>query len=219
MNSHFAARRRRLDLPALLLAPLAFGLMGAGAVDLAAQGGHRVSVGGTPATGTTTVTPRSAAPGETVWIQTAYLPPATPIQLMVGALRDGFEIVVSRVTDEAGRFNGLDSLEMTVPEWVTWDRPYLMIVTDTEYKPLGSADMFHPTDQNGMLKRVGTIQQEATGCPFLTGEADEIYFLVGNTSSLRTGDKVTIVGRALESSPCGTGTALEVLEIERVPGR
>jgi hypothetical protein len=202
----------------LLLVPLVAGLIGAGAVDVAAQGGHRVSVGGAPTPGTTTVTPSSAAPGETVWIQMAYLPAATPVQFMVGALRDGFEIVVSQVTDEGGRINGVDSLQMTVPEWVTWDRPYLMIVTDAEYNPLGSADMFHPTDENGRLKRVGSIQLASTGCPSLTGEADEIYFLVGQISGLRTGDKVTVVGRAVESSPCGTGTAIEVQEIERVPG-
>jgi hypothetical protein len=217
MTSDFSVRRRRRCLPALLLAPLSVGLIGAGAVDVSAQGGHRVTVGGAPTAGTTTVTPRSAAPGETVWIRVAYLPPATPVQFMVGALRDGFEIVSTNVTDAGGRINGADSLQMEVPEWVTWDRPYLMIVTDAEYGPLGSADMFHPTDDSGRLKRAGKIDNQGTGCPSLTGAADEIYFLLGDTSALRTGDKVTIVGRALETSVCGTGTAIEIHQVERIP--
>lgn len=207
-------RRRRLNRSALLLTPLALAVIGA--ADASAQG-HRVPVGNTEQPGTTTVTPGNAAVGEIVWIRTAYLPPATPVQFMLGALRDGFEIVVTRMTDDRGRIDGLDSLQVTVPEWVSTDRPYLLIVTDTDYNPLGAADMFHPTDANGVLQRVGQVTLAAQGCPVLTGEADEVYFLVGDTSGLANGDRVSIVGRAVDSSTCGAGTTIEIQKLEKKP--
>jgi hypothetical protein len=136
---------------------------------------------------------------------------------MMGALRDGFEVVATKVTDATGKLDGVDSIGMKVPEWVSPDRPYLMIVTDANYTPLGTADMFHPTDRNGVLERVGKFVREAAGCPVLTGDAGEIYFLTGDTSKLTPGDRVRIVGRALESSSCGKATGIEVQRAERLP--
>lgn len=207
-----SARRRRTNRFALL-APLAAGLVAA--TGASAQSGHLVPVGNTTERGATSVTPRAAAAGDVVWIHTAYLPPSTPVQFMLGALRAGFEIVVTRVTDPSGRINGQDSIQVTVPDWVTTDRPYLMIATDADYKPLGAADMFHPTDANGFLQRTGEVKVDKAGCPVLTGQADEIYFLSGDTSGLRSGDRVRVVGRATESGACGAGTTIEIRTLER----
>jgi hypothetical protein len=135
---------------------------------------------------------------------------------MIGALRMGFEVVTQTVTDDWGRINGADSVAIEVPEWVTRDRPYLMIITDADYNPLGTADMFHPTDAYGMLTRSGEIRRHplGTACPSLIGEAGEFYFLTGNTSALRSGEVVTIAGRAQESSACGAGTAIEIATVK-----
>jgi hypothetical protein len=138
---------------------------------------------------------------------------------MMGALRDGFEVIALGLTDENGKFDGLDSLQVEVPQWVTPDRPYLIIATDAEYRPLAAADMFHPTDASGMFTRAGKVGLQAGSCPVLTGEADEIYFLNGITSGLSSGDQVKVVGRAVESGPCGKGTTIEVHRVERVPPR
>ena len=35
------------------------------------------------------------------------------------ALRAGFEIVTTQVTDPSGRINGQDSIQVTVPSWVS----------------------------------------------------------------------------------------------------
>lgn len=214
MKPEYRTRRRRPNISVLLVTPLALAVLGASGAS--AQSGHRVPVGGTDHPGTVSVTPRSAAVGDVVWIRTANLPPTTSVQFMLGALREGFEIVVTRVTDEAGRMDGQDSLQVTVPEWVTTDRPYLMIVTDTAYNPLGTADVFHPTDANGILRRVGDVKLEGTGCPVLTGQAEEIYFLIGDTSTIRTGDRVKVIGRAVESGACGAGTTIEMQQIEKM---
>jgi hypothetical protein len=188
-----------------------------GAQGLAAQGGHGVAVGGAPSTSTATVKPRSAAAGETVWIQATYLPPGTAVQFMMGALRDGFEVVSTQVTDDRGKLGGADSIAIKVPAWVTRDKPYLMIVTDAYYNPLGVADMFHPTDRNGVLVRTGKFVRETPACPSLIGESDEVYYLSGDTSSLQPGDRVRITGRALTTGPCGKGTTIAVQKLERVP--
>jgi hypothetical protein len=198
------------------MAMVAAGALLAG--DLAAQGGHGVAVGGVSTSSSASVSPRSAKPGEIVWIQTAYLPPATPVQFMVGALRDGFEVVLTRVTDQGGKLNGADSLQFTMPSWLTWDRPYLMIVTDANYNPLGTADMFHATDSRGMLLRTGTVQQDPMGgCPFLTGGSGEMYYLQGDTKPLQVGQRVRIVGRAIKDGSCGKGMTLELQRVDPVP--
>jgi hypothetical protein len=191
--------------------------MAVGAQSVSAQGGHGVAVGGAPAKSAATVKPHSGAAGDVVWIQTAYLPPATAVQFMMGALRDGFEVVTTQMTDERGKIGGADSIQITVPTWVTRDKPYLMIVTDAYYNPLGVADMFHPTDKNGVLVRTGKFTRELPSCPSLTGDADEVYSLSGDTSALTPGDRVRITGRVQQSGPCGKGTTIAVQKIERIP--
>jgi hypothetical protein len=214
MNSAQLARLRRAPFGASAALAVS-ALLGGG---LMAQGGHTVPVGGVSTTSSTSVNPRSAKPGEIVWVQTAYLPPATPIQFMVGALRDGFEVVVMKTTDGTGKIDGTDSLQVKVPDWVTWDKPYLMIVTDQQYNPLGSADMFHPTDAQGNILRTGTVQQDPMGgCPFLKGAADEIYFLAGDVKALHLGERVRIVGHVLKDGPCGKGLTLELKRVDAVP--
>ena len=209
--------RRRTHGMRALIAPLAVAALAVGAQGLTAQGGHGVAVGGAPSTSAATVKPRSAAAGETVWIQTAYLPPGRAVQFMMGALRDGFEVLSTQMTDERGKVGGADSIAIKVPTWVTRDKPYLMIVTDEYYNPLGVADMFHPTDRNGVLVRTGKFLSEVPSCPSLTGDSDEIYYLTGDTSSLKPGDRVKITGRVLPAGPCGKGTTIAVQQIERIP--
>jgi hypothetical protein len=213
-DSH-VRRRRRLTAMALL-APLTLGAIAAAADDAAAQGGHRTVVGLMPMAGSTTITTRSASAGAKIWIRTANLPARTEMQIMMGALRDGFEVISTTVTDDAGKIGGMDSLQVTVPTWVTQDRPYLVIVTDLNYNPLGSADMFHPTDRNGLLARTGRVSLQGTSCHVLTGDADEIYYLTGITSGLQMGDRIKVVGRPVESTTCGKGTTIEVQKAERV---
>lgn len=215
MTIHPNRMRRRLS-KAALYTPLVLGVL-ASAQGASAQGGHRTMVGLMPTSGSTTLGTRSGPVGSKIWIRTASLPAGKEVQIMLGALRDGFEVVTTRMTDENGKFGGMDSLQVEVPSWVKQDRPYLMIVTDTDYNPLGSADMFHPTDQNGTLVRSGRVSLQATGCPVLTGDAEEIYYLAGVDSGLQAGDRIKVVGHPVDSSTCGKGTTIEVQKVERVP--
>ena len=209
------SNRRRLLSRAALYTPLVLGLL-AGAQGASAQGGHRTVVGLMPMPGSTTLGTRSGPVGSKIWIRTANLPASTEVQIMLGALRDGFEVVTTRMTDDRGKFGGMDSIQVEVPSWVKPDRPYLMIVTDTNYNPLGSADMFHPTDGTGTLMRAGRVSLQQTGCPVLTGDAEEVYYLTGISAGLQAGDRIKVVGHPVESGTCGKGTTIEVQKVERV---
>jgi len=135
----------------------------------------------------------------------------------MGALRDGFEVVQTLSTDEGGRINGMDTVRVTVPDWVQTDRPYLIMITDPEYNPLASADMFHPTTPEGSVVRRGTIRFEDPACPTLTAAGEEIYFLVGDVAGLGAGERI-VRGKLADSGRCGNVTTIEVAEV-RLPPR
>lgn len=206
---------RRIASTAVLL-PLALALLGADRSELSAQ--HRVQVGADRPAGITTVTPHSGPVGSVIAVQARSLPAGVPVQIMIGALRSGFEVVAAAVSDEEGVLAGSGLAErgtfpVTVPEWVQNDRSYLLILTDREYNPLAVADVFHPTDANGWVLRKGRISNLETECPTLTNESDELYFLGGDTGALAVGDEVVVEGTIGDSELCGPGTTIDVMQI------
>jgi hypothetical protein len=180
-------------------------------VPFSKSGGHAVLVGGHATTGVATATVNHGRPGGLLKVATRQLPANATAQISLGAIRDGFEVVKTGFVDMGGRFNGRDTVEVTVPTWVRNDRPYLLMVTDLEYHPFAPAAMVHPTDARGMIRRTGLVKREPTGgCLTLTGEADELYFLTGDTGGLTSGEEVRIEGRPVQNTRCGTGTTIEV---------
>jgi hypothetical protein len=158
--------------------------------------------------------------GTTVKIATKNLPRDMQSQISMGAMRDGFEVIKTGYTDMSGRFNGRDTVEVTIPDWVRNDRPYLVMVTDLQYNPFAPAEMVHPTDARGLIVRRGVIKQEAQGgCPTLTGEAGELYFLMGDLAGAHVGDRARVQGRPVQNSRCGTGTTIEVSSTRLVAQR
>lgn len=207
MSIATSARSRRAHLGTFALA---VAMLAGGTSQASAQWGHRVQIGGNQNPGTTTVSPRSAAKGAPVNVAIRDLPPGTPVQIMIGALQDGFEVVSTFVTDDNGRMNGRDTVAVTVPDWVKTDRSYLVMLTDTSYRPLAAADVFHPTDPTGGLSRRGTVKWEDPRCPTLTGPSGEMYFLVGETKGLPAGEDVVLKGKVTEVTPCGPTTTIRV---------
>ena len=149
--------RGRLALPALALACAL-----SGAAELSAQG-HLVTLGGAINRGAMSVAPRAGAAGTIVRLVPQGLPPNTPVQIMMGALRSGFEVVQTISTDDAGKIGGRDTVYVTVPAWVQTDRAYLLMLTDTNYNPLAAADVFNPTKADGTLQRRGAVKQDISG--------------------------------------------------------
>ena len=184
------------------------------AANLSAQG-HLVRTGGLSTPGAATVSPHSAAPGASFKLASEGLPPNTQVQIMMGALQSGFEVVKTLMTDERGRIEGADSVSLTVPAWVKNDRPYVVMVTDVYYNPLAAADMLHPTDNANVVKRTGAITLEDPTCPMLTGQAGEIYFLVGDPALLRAAERVAVEGVIVSNSRCGGATTIQVKSVKK----
>ena len=210
------AHARRLAISTVALAAALL----AGGADLAAQrtSGHAVVLGGEINPGTSSVLTRSGATGAEVKVLAQGLPPNTAVQVMMGALRDGFEVVQTLSTDDQGHINGRDTATFKVPEWVKNDRPYLVMISDLQYNPLAAADMFHPTALDGSVVRRGTIKIEDPSCPTLIAtEGAEIYFLVGDTSVLMPGKEMVVKGRVSDTTRCGNTTTIEVTSAEPPP--
>jgi hypothetical protein len=193
----------------------ALALLVGGAAALSAQG-HLVRTGDDVLTGAATVSPRNGAPGTIIKVAPHGLPPNTLVQIMLGEL-DAWEVLQTLATDDRGRIAGLDTVSLTVPDWVKNDRAYLVMLTTPEYRPLVAADMFHPTDQNGNVRRKGTVKLDDPSCPMLTAELDEIYLLVGDTSALRGGERVVVEGPIVAPGRCGKVTTIDVRKSRAVP--
>ncbi len=218
MTTHRPARAFREVPRAALAALLATALIAGGGTPASAQhptAGHRVAVGGDRLVGVTTVSPSNGPPGTVVAVRAQSLPPGTPVQVMIGALQSGFEVVAITVTDEAGNLSNADSVGITLPDWVQSDRSYLFMVTDRSYHPLAAADVFHPTDANGMVQRAGRIMYEPTDCPALTNQAEELYFLAGDPGEVKPGEEVVVEGPIVKSEVCGPGVTIDVRQLRR----
>lgn len=222
MRIRLTSYRRRVFRSLALLGPLALAAGFAATAEVAAQDarvGHRVRVGTERPSGSVTVTPHSGAAGTVIAVRGEQLPPGLPVQIMIGAIRSGFEVVGAAVSDEAGQLAGSSISEpgtfpVTIPEWVERDRSYLLILTDRNYNPLAVADVFYPTDAQGMVLRKGRFQQEESACQTLVNDQEEVYFLLGNLGRLKDGDEVTVEGRMITSEACGPGPTIEVARVE-----
>lgn len=222
MPIHIPSERRRGSARATRLPLIALALACVGvAAEAAAQqpsAGHRIAVGGEAPAGVTTVSPHSGPAGSVVEVRAEALPADTRVQIMVGALRSGFEVVAVTRTDGQGRLAGGDAHRISVPDWVQSDRSYVVIVTDLEYNPLAVADVFHATDARGRVVREGRIEEVAP-CPALTNDAGELYFLTGGTTGMRIGDQVVVEGEVVDSEACGKATTLRVRAVRPLPTR
>src|SRR5688500_9049879 len=161
--------------------------------------GHRVVSGGTMYPGLITVINRFGPIGSEMRIATQQLPGNRDVQIMMGAVRDGFEIVRTDRTDDRGLIGGQETVTFPVPDWVRADRPYLVMITDLEYHPLAAADMFHVTTAEGLVTRRGVVKLENAGCPILVADgSDEWYVLLGNTIRLIAGEEMAVRGPVRE---------------------
>ena len=181
----------------------------AGHSRLSAQG-HLVSLGGEINHGALSVEPRFGTNGSTFKIAPHALPPNIDVQVMMGALHDGFEVVQVLHTDDRGRLAGQDTVEVKVPDWVRPDRPYLVMISDMQYNPLAQADMFHPTRPDGTVIRRGTVKIDPSGCRLLVAEGGDEYILTGDVSGLMPEKEMLVSGVVTQPGSCGTFTTISV---------
>ncbi len=158
-----------------------------------------------------TISPTSGGSGTEVTISAIHLPAITPVQIGIGAIGTGFEVLHQLMTNPEGEI----TYSVQVPRWVTRDRSHVFIVFDIYFRPLSMSGPFHVTDRNGLLTRTGRITRRDPVCTTLLADDGELYSLVGDLRDLTTDDEVTVEGGLAEGSQCPRGTAVGVVRIRR----
>lgn len=159
------------------------------------------------------IDPRTGPPGTRVRVSSGEMPVITPVWVGLGATRTGFEAFHNIMTDMDGTFG----VTVVVPEWAEWDRVHTFIVFDVYFRPIALSDVFHVTNEEGMVHRRGKIQDANMGCIVLEDLDGVGYALEGVTSrSFVPGSEVVVEGRIVLEGRCMTPQTIEVASIERV---
>ncbi len=158
-----------------------------------------------------TISPQSGGSGTEVTVSAINLPAITPVQIGIGAIGTGFEVLHQLMTNPRGEIT--DTVQ--VPRWVTTDRSHVFIVFDIYFRPLSMSEPFHVTDRNGLFSRAGRISRQDAACTTLVADDDQLYSLHGDLRGLRPEDEVIVQGTLAEASACGQGTAIDVVRIRR----
>jgi hypothetical protein len=155
-----------------------------------------------------TVKPMSGPPGTQVAVSWVLLPAVTPVQIGVGALRVGFEVVKQVMTDRAGHFADT----VVIPEWAEAERAHNFVVLDLYFRPLAVSGTFHVTGPNGLVARTGTLGESAGGCRLMRVEGVD-YALAGDLGDFDAGDTVTVEGDIPDEQSCPQGVTMAVRTI------
>lgn len=211
MSTRTQVRERCRRISTLALGALTITAMGAApaAPQQPEAPGPDVLFGPAGPVGAPLTTPGFGPAGSLVELTPRDLPAEEAVQLMIGAMQQGFEVVTEAVTDAEGRIAGAASPVVEIPDWVETDRPYVVIVADRGYAPLGRADIFHPTDDDGTLSRVGRVTRHGT-CTMLVNDWQR-YVLLGDVGEWAEElERVMVTGTAEPAGSCGEGIAIRV---------
>jgi hypothetical protein len=154
------------------------------------------------------VSPRMGPPGTTVTLKAARVPAMTPVQLALGAA-EGFEALAFALTSIDGDMEET----VVVPAWPANDQPQRFLVFNVYFSALlAESAIFHVTDADGVVVRVGEIGISGTTCLTLEGDDGEHYRLTGATEELEVGARVRLEGKLSETQDaCGDASlALEL---------
>jgi hypothetical protein len=160
----------------------------------------------------TWLSPWSGPPGTLVTVRGELLPAITPVHVALGGTRAGFEALTLALTTRYGE------LEETVrvPEWARRDRAHRFIIFDAYFAPLATTALFHVTDPDGSILRVGRVTGLRAGCASFAGDDEERYAVEGELDGLSVGDRGEMEAVILESAPCGQGIPVRLREFRRV---
>ncbi len=158
-----------------------------------------------------TISPQSGSSGTEVTVSAIHLPAITPVQIGVGAIGTGFEVLDQLMTSPEGEITHT----VQVPRWATRDRSHVFIVLDIYFRPLSMSGPFHVTDRNGLVSRAGRVMTRDSQCVTMLGGDDQLYSLTGDLRGLRPDDEVIVEGGLAENSPCDQGVALDVVRVRR----
>lgn len=158
------------------------------------------------------VEPRSGSPGTRVLVSSTEMPMITPIWIGIGASRTGFEAFQQLMTD----MNGTFGVNVEVPAWAQWDRVHTFIAFDLYFRPIALSDVFHVTDEDGLVRRTGHIEEVYIGCLGLEDLDGIRYALRGAMpTTFRPSDRVTVEGHISLEGTCMMPYTIDVVRAER----
>ncbi len=148
-------------------------------------------------------------PGTQVTVKGEYLPAITPVHVALGGTRAGFEALTLALTSRWGELE--ETVE--VPEWARRDRAHRFIIFDAYFAPLATTALFHVTDADGSILRIGRVAEITEGCVAVNGEDDERYSVEGGgLEGVSVGDRVEFDAVILDATPCAGGIPVVVRE-------
>ena len=156
------------------------------------------------------MTPVSGPPGTTVRLASQEMPSITPIRVGLGAVRAGFESLLDVLTSMDGAFD----VTVQVPEWAQWDRVHRFVVFDIYFRPIALSELFHVTDENGLVHREGRVLGEAGACAWLRDVDGIEYGLAGQDLGAMRDRSVAVDARVRNTGSCGRPFTLEVVAVE-----
>lgn len=157
-----------------------------------------------------TIAPTYGPVGTKVHLQTLNLPVQAKVHIGYGATRTGFEALFEV---PQGIWGDIET-ELTVPPSAPWDRAIVFVAFNAIFSPIGLSEPFHVVNENGLVRRTGTVEAETDGCVRFRDQDDYVYALTGDlVRSVSEGDAVTIDGSYSTSGPCGDVNTVGVVAV------
>jgi hypothetical protein len=155
------------------------------------------------------IEPTHGPVGTRVHLSTLNLPVQAKVHIGYGATRTGFEALFEV---PQGMWGDIET-ELTIPPTVPWDRAIVFVAFNAIFSPIGLSDPFHVVNAEGLLRRTGTITDEADGCPTLRDQDGYLYALGGDLGDFGPGDQVTIDGTYAPTGSCLDESTIGVTRI------
>jgi len=208
MPARSPARKSRKPMVAALIAAPAF-------LFTACGGRAERPAVGTPApppAPTVAIEPHMTAQGALVEVEATGFTPSSTVEIGIGPPASEYEVIRTVQTDAKGRV----MMTLQVPQWAERDRPYVVVVADTDDQPRAVSDALVLEGDAVVLRVDGRFTDEGVECRALRSDNGTLYTLGGtDLSAYRTGDRVTITGTVPDASICMQGVTLAVREITR----
>lgn len=156
------------------------------------------------------IAPKGAPAGTEVTVTMTGMPPLTGLQIGFGSLQE-HQFIARTPSDE----NGNATHVVRLPDWAQRDKVHFFFIAWGDIRPRGFSDAFHVTGPESVARVAGLLGREGeSACTTLRDGADNLYSLIGDTSSFPPGARVVVRGPVVDGTPCsGLGITISVTEI------
>ena len=159
------------------------------------------------------IVPTYGPAGTVVELSTLNLPVQAKVHVGYGATRTGFEALFEV---EQGMWGDIET-ELTVPSSAPWDRAIVFVAFNAIFSPIGLSEPFHVVNDEGLIRRTGTLTDESPSCMTLRDQDGYLYALTGDLAGHRVGEDVVIDGTYSPSGDCMDANTIGVVRV--APGR